>query len=102
METEMYAPVICQAIKRHNLLQFSYDFVETTVEPYAYGTTRGQREVLRAYQVASGSLSDEPQGWKMFVVVEMYQLTVLDDKFTNLRAGYTRNDKALHRVFCQV
>ncbi len=98
----MYAPVICQAIKRHNLLQFSYDFVETTVEPYAYGTTRGQREVLRAYQVASGSLSDEPQGWKMYVVVEMYQLTMLEDKFINLRAGYTRNDKALHRVFCQV
>ncbi len=98
----MYAPVICQAINSHHLIQFSYDFVETTVEPYAYGTTRGQREVLRAYQVASGSLSNEPQGWKMFVVVEMYQLTVLEDKFANLRDGYTRNDKALHRVFYQV
>ena len=98
----MYAPVICQAIKRHSLIQFSYDFAEITVEPYAYGATRGQREVLRAYQVAGGSLSNEPQGWKMFVVVEMYQLTVLEDTFANPRDGYTRNDKALHRVFCQV
>lgn len=99
----MYSPSICQAIDSRRLIQFSYnDYTERTVEPHAYGVTRGQREVLLAYQVAGKSLSGEPTDLRLFVVVEMSHLTLLEKTFSQPRDGYARDHKSMHQIFCQL
>jgi hypothetical protein len=99
----MYSPTICQAIDSRRLLQFYYnDYTERTVEPHAYGINHGQREVLLAYQVAGATLSGEPAGLRLFVVVEMSHLTLLEESFSEPREGYARDNRFMHRIFCQL
>jgi hypothetical protein len=99
----MYSPAICQAIDSRRLIRFHYnDQTERTIEPHAYGVNRGQREVLLAYQVAGASRSGEPTGLRLFVVVEMSQLTLLEETFSEPRDGYARDNKIMHQIFCQL
>jgi hypothetical protein len=93
----MHYPRLCYAIKNRRLLRFSYDRETSVVEPYAYGLTRTNEEILHAYQVMGDAGSD----WRTFRVNDICRLTVLAQKFAMPRHGYRRNDEALYEIFCQ-
>jgi len=92
---------ICDAITKHLLLDLRYHGYGRTVEPHAYGRDRNGDEVMRCYQIAGGSESGEPAGWKLLKVAEIYSIQVLKQTFTP-RLDYRRNDRAMERIYCQI
>ena len=93
--------VIVNAIRNQNLLEFYYDGGSRIVEPHCYGMTTKGNEGLRAFQVSGYSSSGE-MGWKMFDMSKARSIKVLDDSFSNSRAGYRRGDKGMSRIFEEI
>ncbi|MGZ7044221.1 MAG: hypothetical protein ACXVHM_06485 [Methanobacterium sp.] len=73
--------LICTAIKSNKLIQFNYDDGTRIVEPYCYGLSKTDKEVLRAYQIKGNSRSGHPVGWKLFSASEMKDIKVSDEFF---------------------
>lgn len=89
---------IASAIKKHNLLSFTYDGFIREVEPHCLGIDKKGHPALRAYQVAGGSESGEYVGWKIFHVNGIKNLQVLNKIFQQPRQGYKRGDKDMIRI----
>ncbi|HML06005.1 MAG TPA: hypothetical protein VK426_09545 [Methanobacterium sp.] len=73
--------LICSAVTSKKLLQFNYEDSTRIVEPYCYGLTKDDNEVLRAYQVKGHSKSGHPIGWKLFSASKMENIIVSDEFF---------------------
>ena len=94
---------ICAAINGRKLLRLHYDGGWRLVEPHAYGHNNNTgHDLLRAYQVSGSSHSFQFVGWKLFRHDEMRSVQVLEDHFSGPRPGYTRGDKALDRIYCEL
>lgn len=72
---------ICYAIQSKKLIQFKYEDSTRIAEPYCYGLSKEESEVLRAYQIKGGSKSGHPTGWKLFRVSKMENITISDEFF---------------------
>ncbi|MGZ7070023.1 MAG: hypothetical protein ACXVH2_01625 [Methanobacterium sp.] len=73
--------IICSAIKSRQLIQFNYEDSTRIVEPYCYGLSKNDNEVLRAYQIKGHSKSGHPVGWKLFSVSKMEDIKVSNEFF---------------------
>lgn len=93
-------PMVCDAIKRRCLIQFEYNSLARTVEPYAHGFNAARKEVVRGFQVAGESRSDEALGWRFFIVADMSNLTVLPQNFRGVREGRATVTKELIVIHC--
>jgi len=93
---------IIAAINSRNVIEFEYDGKTRKAEPYCYGLSQKQTEVLRAYQLAGYSLSGEQEGWKMFSVSKIGNLQETGDKFEPSRSGYNPRDKAIASIFAAI
>ncbi|MBA3599396.1 MAG: hypothetical protein H0W40_18790 [Methylibium sp.] len=89
---------IATALRERQLLAFVYDGQPRAVEPHIYGLSGSGRPALSAYQVAGGSASGEPLGWKLFHVSEMRQVKLLAAHFAGPRPDYNARDKAFRSV----
>lgn len=89
---------INDAIKNKTLIQFDYDTITRTVEPYCYGTTAAGNEALRAYQV-SGEKSK--MAWKLYDLTKASNIVGLSDSF-NPRKDYKPGDKIISTVINQI
>ncbi len=89
---------INDAIKNKNLIQFDYDNINRTVEPYCYGTTAAGNEALRAYQT-SGEKSK--MAWKLFDLTKASNIVALNDTFKP-RKDYKQGDKIISIVIKQI
>ena len=94
--------IICEAINNNNLLTFTYDGYSRIVEPHTFGTDKKGHEALRAYQVSGGSDSGEYVGWKLFHIHEMFNITILQEKFDGPRPKYTQGDSGFSHIQCQL
>ena len=93
---------ICRAIKEKRVIKFYYKGYLRIVEPYAYGIHKTTyNKILRAFQIAGGSSSEEIVGWKLFIVDEISFLITTNEQF-NVRPEYTLNDSAMGKIICQV
>lgn len=73
--------MICSAINSRQLIQFNYEDSTRIVEPYCYGLSKNDSEVLRAYQVKGGSKSGHTTGWKLFSASKMENIIISDEFF---------------------
>lgn len=73
--------MICSAINSRQLIQFNYEDSTRIVEPYCYGLSKDDNEVLRAYQIKGHSKSGHPVGWKLFRASKMENIIVNDEFF---------------------
>ena len=90
--------IICSAIKSKQLIQFNYEDSTRIVEPYCYGLSKADNEVLRAYQVKGQSKSGNPIGWKLFSASKMENIIVSDEFFP---IGYTySSEPVVKKVYC--
>lgn len=94
--------IICEAIRNHGCLELIYDGYRRVVEPHAYGVSKDGHELLRAYQVAGGSVSHEPVGWKLLRVDEALGIQRNGETFSGSRPSYRRGDKAMEHIYCQL
>ena len=92
---------ICAAINGRQLLELRYHGYARIVEPYAYGRDKSGDALLRCYQIAGGSESGQPAGWKLLKVADVFAINEQKATFTP-RSQYRRDDKAITFMFCQM
>jgi hypothetical protein len=94
--------LICQAISEKKVIQFLYDDKRLRkVEPFCCGISTQNNYVLRCFQTG-GYSSSRKFGWKMFDLMEMSKLEILDNKFDGNRKGYNPKDSAMVKIFCRI
>jgi hypothetical protein len=57
---------------------------------------------MRVWQVAGGSVSNEPFGWKLLRLDEATGASVTKQRSLGPRPGYKRGDKVMSRIQCQL
>ena len=93
---------ICDAIRMRRLLMFGYGDAVRVVEPHIYGVNTAGHEALSAWLRSGMSRADPDGGWRMFLVSEMRDLQLLDERFEGARPGYNPGDPHLPRVHCRL
>lgn len=70
-----------QALAERREVRFNYHGFERRVEPHALGRVTDNRPALLGWQVAGGSASEPPPGWRTFLLAEMESLKLLRQTF---------------------
>lgn len=92
--------VLCDAIRAHRLVRFTYDGYERVVEPYVYGVNTAGHEVLLAWLVGGWSSSEPEPGWRTFLASGMRNVAALAEPFEPRVSGM-ETSRFLH-VHCRV
>jgi hypothetical protein len=80
---------LVRAIQARRLLHFTYGGQSRVVEPHAYGVSASGEVVLHGYQVAGGSNSVPPPGWRTFTVANIDGLVEARTGFSGARRDYS-------------
>lgn len=91
--------IICEAIEKKRLLQFSCDDLTRIVEPRLLGRKTSGKDALSAYLVEGYTESDRKPYWRSYSVEKMDFLVLLDETFTDARAGYNPDDKTMEEIY---
>lgn len=93
--------VIRAALGERRLLEFTYHEHNRHVEPHALGRLRDGTIVLLAWQVAGGSRSEPPPGWRSFLLSDIKDLKPAAEQFTP-RADYRPEKTKLRQILAEV
>ena len=94
--------LICEAIEKRRLLQFSYDDLTRIVEPHLFGRKTSGKDALSAYMVEGYTESDHEPYWRNYSVEKMEFIVMLDETFSAARDGYNPDDKTMEEIYCSV
>jgi hypothetical protein len=97
----MWVQTACEALRSGHVLQLRYDGYTRDVEVHAVGYTKDDNAVMRVWQVAGGSVSNEPTGFKMLRLDEATGAFVTKQKSLAPRFGYKPGDRAMRVITCQ-
>lgn len=92
----------CQALELGQVLELRYDGFYRYVEVHAVGVSTAGNAVMRCWQVRGGSASGEPVGWKLMRLDEVLNAAISDEPSQAPRPGYSRGDKGMSRITCQL
>jgi len=98
----MHSQIIYTAIKEMRLLNFTYNDCHRVVEPHRYGISDSGNELLRCYQIRGNSSSGKVPAWLLLTVEKIMNLTLCQETFPKPRDGYTKDDKAMSTIFCEL
>lgn len=90
-----------QALAEHRVVLFTYHGHARRVEPHALGHVSEGRLALLGWQVAGGSASEPPTGWRTFVLPEISRLKLTRKPFAP-RAGYDAATSKLKSIVAEV
>lgn len=93
---------ICRAIRERRLLKFDYNGQSRVVQPYCYGVSTRDSEVLRAVQVGGTSSSGRFGFGKLWTVAQMTAVRLSDETFAPDDPNYNPDDSAMKRVICRI
>lgn len=96
------ADLIRQAVRQRRLLNFVYSDHSRTVEPHALGRTRDGQLAILAWQVAGGSTSEPPPGWRTFIAAEIGHLALAAETFPGPRPDYRAERSGLAEIELEV
>ncbi|WP_051443974.1 hypothetical protein [Afipia sp. P52-10] len=96
------ASTACHALHKRLVLALRYRGHRRLVEVHTVGITREQVEIMRAWQVAGGSVSGQPVGWKLIHLAEATEPEITDQPSQAPRPGYNPDDPAMVRIICRV
>ena len=94
--------IFCDAIHNRCVLELTYRGHHVVAEPHAYGLSLALNEVIGCYQTGGTSHSRTVPGWKMMRVDRIEFLTVTEEHFVGVRAGYLRGDICMPTIFCEL
>jgi predicted DNA-binding transcriptional regulator YafY len=94
-------PLIRRALAERRLLEFTYHDHVRRVEPHALGRLTDGDVVLLAWQVAGGSRSEPPPGWRNFLLTDIEGLELLVETFTP-RPDYRPEKTKLRVILAEV
>jgi predicted DNA-binding transcriptional regulator YafY len=98
---------LCNAIATKNIVRIYYTENEAigfrTVEPHMVAYNEAGHLSLSAWCLGGASETPESQGWREYLISEISNVTVLQQRFFGPRAGYQRDGgKKYHNVQCAV
>jgi hypothetical protein len=102
LEVPMWTQTACEALRSGHVLQIQYDGYTRDVEVHAVGFTKDDNPVMRVWQVAGGSASNEPVGWKLLRLDEATGAVVTRQQSLAPRAGYNPGDPIMSVITCQL
>ena len=91
--------MIIEAIENNKLIEFEYKGEFRIVEPYTFGISKTNKDVLSAYQVEGNSNSSNDLGWRLFSIDKIENIELLVETFEPLRAGYNPNDSRMIEIY---
>ena len=91
--------LIKKAIINRQIIKFTYKDELRMIEPYTYGISSKNNDILRGYQIEGGSTSSDDLGWRLFTVNKIKNLQILNSKFDLNQEGYNPNDKAMIEIY---
>ena len=94
--------IIREAIENKRMIEFNYKDEVRVVEPYAYGVSSKNNDILRGYQVEGGSSSSSDLGWRLFTVDKIENIIITDIEFEAIQDGYNPNDSAMTEIYVTV
>ena len=94
--------LLVQAIAEKRVLHFAYAGHPRVVEPYAYGVSATGEAVLHGYQIAGGSASKPPPGWRTFAVSGISDVVGTERRFSKTRADYSAERPKLDPQWAEV
>jgi predicted DNA-binding transcriptional regulator YafY len=89
--------LLTAAIEGRRLVSIWYDPGVRVVEPHALGYGSDGQLLLRAFQVAGASASDQPVHWKLFRLDRIKDAKLNGRVFRKPRPEYQRDDRAMTR-----
>ena len=98
----MLTHTACAALRSGHVLQLRYDGYTRDVEVHAVGFTKDDNAVMRVWQLAGGSDSNEPVGWKLLHLEEAVEAVVTTERSMAPRAGYNPADPVMKVITCQL
>jgi predicted DNA-binding transcriptional regulator YafY len=96
------ADLIRQAVVERRRLRFSYSDHPRNVEPHALGRTRDGKLAILAWQVAGGSTTEPPPGWRTFIVADINDLALTEETFPGPRPDYRAERSGLAEIEIEV
>ena len=93
--------IIRGALRERRLLAFRYHEHPRRAEPHALGRLKDGDVVLLAWQVAGGSRSEPPPGWRTFQLTDITGLELLAETFTP-RPDYRPEKTKLRVILAEV
>ena len=98
----MWTQTACAALRSGHVLRLRYDGYTRDVEVHAVGFTKDDNAVMRVWQVAGGSVSNEPSGWKLLRLDEAFEAVVTTERAMAPRNGYNPADPVMKVMTCQL
>lgn len=94
---------LCGAIASKQLVEFMYEGGKRRVEPHMVAYNEAGHLSLSGWFVMGYSKSQEPAGWREYLLTGITGLTVLQDVFAGARPGYNPSGgKKFPRVVCKL
>jgi len=94
---------ICDAIADRQLVRFNYAGDKVlgyrTVEPHTLGVDLAGNAALSAWFVEGASETTAGPGWRIYLLAEMQDVTVLPKRFAGPRPGYVAGGGKLFQSF---
>lgn len=92
---------IRDALRERRLLKFRYHEHERRVEPHALGRMKDGALMLLAWQVAGGSHSEPPPGWRNFLLTDIAGIELQEERFAP-RPDYRPEKTRLREILAEV
>lgn len=93
---------LCHAIAGRSLLMFGYRGTVRVVEPHLYGRNTAGHDALSAWMQPGWSRTDPDGAWRMFLVDDLSDISILPERFAEARRDYNPRDPHFEEVYCQV
>lgn len=93
---------VTAAIVSRSTIAFWYDGHLRVVEPHRLGLSAKGEYILRAYQTGGTSSSGVAEGWRLFQLAKMSNLSVETTTFVGVRQGFTAFDRAMVTVLASL
>ncbi len=97
----LYHAELVSAIQQRHRITFVYGDERLDAEPHAYGLSKQEQPLLRAYVSAPSVAGSGEPAWLLFRVDRMSELTTQEQAFAAARPGYRRGDKAMSVIFAE-
>ena len=94
--------IIRNCIFKRLRAELFYDGGERIVEIYCYGQNTSGHDVIRVFQTAGFSQSQNYSGFKTFLVSKIRNLKILYNERFLARQGYRKNDEEMSKIYLQV
>jgi hypothetical protein len=93
---------IIDAIRNRTILEFFYKNHRRQVQPHKYGVCTSGDEKMECWQVAGGSDSGKPPGWRLITVSECRGIVDTGITFEGPHHDYNPQDNRFTRIYARL